>query len=194
MSTQQSSRFRKPALVTGNSVCLRNARVDDAEFILKLRTDERKAKHLSYTPSDLDKQVDWLKRYEASSDQVYFIICDMEGHRLGTVRLYDQRGDSFCWGSWILKDEAPKSSAIESALLVYQFALALGFQRSHFDVRKLNQSVWKFHERFGAVRIGETELDYLYTISKAEILASLGRYRKYLPGQVRVVYEQQMPA
>jgi len=65
------------------------------------------------------------------------------------------------------------SYAIESALLVYHFALGLGFECAHFDVRKANESVWKFHERFGALKSSETELDYFYRISNAAIRQSL---------------------
>jgi len=37
------------------------------------------------------------------------------------VRVYNLQKSSFCWGSWPIKDEAPKSTAIESVLMVYQF-------------------------------------------------------------------------
>lgn len=30
-----------------------------------------------------------------------------------------------------------------------------GLLAAHFDVRKANERVWAFHERFGGVRIGE---------------------------------------
>lgn len=105
------------------------------------------------------------------------------------MRLYDPQGDSFCWGSWILKDGAPSSAAIESALIVYAYAIDhLGFRCSHFDVRKGNESVWRFHERFGARRVGETDLDYFYEIGPDEISAATHRYRKYLPNPIEVEF------
>jgi hypothetical protein len=57
----------------------------------------------------------------------------------------------------------------------------LDFRRSHFDVRKANKSVWRFHERFGAERVAETEKDFLYQISLEAIRKAMSRYRKYLP-------------
>ena len=36
----------------------------------------------------------------------------------------------------------------------------LGFKDAHFDVRKGNERIWQFHERFGARRNAETVLDY----------------------------------
>lgn len=50
---------------------------------------------------------------------------------------------------------------MESALTVYAYAVDhLGFTAAHFDVRRGNERVWKFHERFGAVRVDENEEDY----------------------------------
>ena len=50
--------------------------------------------------------------------------------------------------------------------MVYAYAIDfLGFESAHFYVRKENTTVWKFHERFGAKRIGETHLDYFYHLS-----------------------------
>ena len=51
----------------------------------------------------------------------------------------------------VIREGSPSGYAVESALMVYQFAgaVSLGFTRAHFDVRKGNESVWKFHERFG---------------------------------------------
>jgi hypothetical protein len=97
------------------------------------------------------------------------------------VRLYDQRGDSFCWGSWIKSDGAPSGFGVESALMIYDFALQLGFRRAHFDVRKQNTSVCQFHERFGAVKVDESQEDYFYEMRPEAIARALQQYRKYLP-------------
>jgi len=174
--------------ITGKSIILRNARPDDAEFIVKIRTDAKKGRFISSTSSDVEKQREWLESYLKSTDQAYFVITDIEGNSLGTVRLYDQQGDSFCWGSWVIADSAPSNTAIESALLVYYYGLKLGFSKSHFDVRKGNSSVIKFHERFGAKRTSETELDILFEITKEDIENSLIKYKKYLPENVRVEF------
>ncbi|EOI5817498.1 N-acetyltransferase, partial [Cronobacter dublinensis] len=91
-------------------------------------------------------------------------------------------------GSWVIADSAPSNTAIESALLVYYYGLKLGFSKSHFDVRKGNSSVIKFHERFGAKRTSETELDILFEITKEDIENSLIKYKKYLPENVRVEF------
>ena len=177
----------KATYLLGHRLNFRNASIKDAEFILSLRTDKKKSEHLSQTTNDLDMQVDWLKRYELAVDQAYFIIEDKFGVSLGTVRLYDQVEQSFCWGSWILKEGAPQSAAIESALMVYSYAIDhLGFHAAHFDVRKANENVCRFHERFGAKRMEETEIDFLYQINANEILAARSKYQKFLPESVKI--------
>ncbi len=174
--------LRKVDRIQGRTLVLRNAGVADAAFILGLRTDERKARHLSRTPPSLSEQVAWLERYRCSTGEAYFIIETTGGVPLGTVRLYDAQGDSFCWGSWILKDGAPSSAAIESALMVYAYALdTLGFRCTHFQVQRENERVWAFHERFGAVRVGQDDTEFRYTLSNAAIRASMQRYRRFLP-------------
>ena len=173
--------IRKARRITGKSLVFRDACVDDAEFILSLRTDERKSRHLSSTSPELSRQIEWLNNYAGQGGQAYFVIETLGGERLGTVRLYDAQGDSFCWGSWIIKDGAPGNAAIESALMVYAYAIEhLGFEQAHFEVRKGNESVWRFHERFGAVRFGETDEDYLYRLDKESILSSRKKYQKFL--------------
>jgi RimJ/RimL family protein N-acetyltransferase len=185
-AAQPGNIFVKPRSIIGNKLIFRNAEVDDAEFILSLRTDKNKSKYLSSTSPDIAKQICWIEQYANDASQIYFIIENQEHERVGTVRLYDQKGDSFCWGSWIKKDGAPSGFAIESALIVYHFALYLGFEKSHFDVRKQNVSVCQFHERFGAVMVGQSEHDFYYTINRESIEKALDKFKKFLPDGIIV--------
>jgi len=178
----------KPRTVFGNKLVFRDACIDDAAFILKLRTDSNASRYISKTPPNLQNQVSWLESYSEDKSQIYFIILQKDGDRVGTVRLYDKKGDSFCWGSWIIKDGCPFGFALESALMVYTFALSLGFNQAHFDVRKGNASVWRFHERFGATRIGESADDYFYSIAADAISKSLEKYSGYLPNGIKIDY------
>jgi RimJ/RimL family protein N-acetyltransferase len=179
-------RLRKPASVIGKTLIFRNARTEDAEFILSLRTDQEKSRFLSATSGDVAAQRAWLDGYASRDDQVYFII-EYQNEPIGTVRLYDPQGASFCWGSWILKDSRPRQAALESALMVYAYAVDhMGFSASHFDVRKGNERVWQFHERLDAKRVSETELDYLYVMDLAAIQDARRRLAEYLPDGVSV--------
>jgi len=185
MNSDLTPKISKAKKVLGNKIIFRDATAEDAEFILELRTDSKKSRYLNSTVNDLVQQKQWLKAYAQVKDQAYFIIESINGELLGTVRIYDPQGKSFCWGSWILTKGAPQYAAIESALMVYSYAVdCLGFSAAHFDVRKENESVWRFHERLGARRVGEAEIDYFYEISLGDILAARIKYKKYLPDNV----------
>ncbi|TXK65585.1 GNAT family N-acetyltransferase [Alkalisalibacterium limincola] len=178
--------IRKAARIVGDTLVFRDAKVSDAEFILSLRTDSEKSRFLSVTTKDLGAQRAWLQRYAASEGQAYFII-ECENKPIGTVRLYDAQGKSFCWGSWILIDGRPRRAAMESALMVYAYALRhLGFHECHFSVKAGNEKVVSFHERFGANKIIAVEDDLHFVISNERIRFALQSYPEFLSKSVRV--------
>ena len=169
--------------VRGKSIFLREVVENDAEFILQLRTDPLKGKHLSPTSADLNSQKEFILSYKKSMEDFYFLICDWDWKQLGTVRIYDIKEDSFCWGSWIITKDAPKNAAVESALLLYDFAFfSLHYQSSHFDVRKSNDRVVRFHERFGATLTSEDEMNYYFSFDRSTYLKTREKYAKFLPG------------
>ncbi|MFG6461633.1 GNAT family N-acetyltransferase [Roseateles sp. DXS20W] len=155
------------------SIRMRLVETSDAEFILQLRLNENLNTYLSPVSPNIQQQIEWLESYkkeEAVGKQFYFIIERADGIRCGTVRIYDLKGNSFSWGSWILNENKTRLAAIESALLVYKFGFnALECNQSHFEVMKGNQSVSRFHERMGAERVSEDETFYYYTISKSAV-------------------------
>ena len=179
--------LRKAQRLIGHQLVLRNADARDAAFIVRLRTDAQKKRFISPTSPDVAQQTAWLTRYAHQSDDAYFVAEDFNGHPVGTIRLYDAVDDSFCFGSWIMKDGVPITYAMESVLMVYHYALlTLGFNRSYFAVRKDNRSVWRFMERFGGVRTRETDLDYCYETQRAPVLVSFARHAGFLPDGIQV--------
>jgi len=160
------------------------AQVNDAEFILSLRLDPSLNKYISHVNDNLDQQKAWLRTYkkkQARRSEFYFIIKGPDDIRLGTVRLYDFRSGSFCWGSWIVKPGSPRKTAIESALNVYEFAFySLGFSASHFDVRNDNDKVIKFHQRMGAQIVKSDSLDTYFIFDKERYEKTRGGYVQFL--------------
>jgi RimJ/RimL family protein N-acetyltransferase len=167
--------------ISGNTIDLRLVELDDAEFILRLRLDERLNQHISATETNVETQVEWLRRYKEREQQgreYYFIVEGKDGEPYGTVRLYDFQQDSFCWGSWIMLPGNP-TKAFESAVLAYQCGFEnLGFAKSHFNVDKNNSRVVAFHKRFGAKVVREDETNYYFQASKADFEAAKVRYQK----------------
>jgi RimJ/RimL family protein N-acetyltransferase len=162
------------APINGKNINLRLVNISDAEFILSLRLDARYNTFLSTVTSDLDAQRKWIEEYkreEKEKRQFYFIIETKNSTPCGTVRVYDLRIDSFCWGSWILNQNKPRNAALESAFLIYEFGFNhLGYKKSHFDVMKGNKGVIKFHTKMGAVKISEDEINEYFEISEEAVL------------------------
>ena len=162
---------------------LRLVEIEDAEFILSLRLNEDLNRFISKVDNNIQRQKEWIKAYkerEQRKEEYYFIVESNKGEKLGNVRLYDFSGDSFCWGSWIIKNGSPIFVAIESALLVYEYAFYhLGFSKSHFDVRKVNKKVIAFHKRFGAKITSEDELNYYFNIRREDYERIKNKYTKY---------------
>lgn len=160
--------------LASKTIRMRFVKESDAGFILKLRLDSRYNQFLSSVDPSEVSQREWIKKYkvdEKLKKQFYFIIERLDGTPCGTVRIYDLREDSFCWGSWILNEDKTRYAAIESAFLVYQFGFeVLGYNKSHFDVRKGNHAVVSFHKKMGAKQICETEQDYFFEITKQDVL------------------------
>ncbi len=151
-----------------------------------MRTDTEKSRYLSAVSGELADQQAWLKSYAHDDAQAYFVI-EYQSVPIGTVRLYEPKGESFYWRSWILTKNRPNHAAIESSLMVYAYAVDhLGFQCAHFEVRKGNERVWQFHERFGAKRVSENELEFFYEINRSAIDHSRNHYKRFLPTSVTV--------
>jgi RimJ/RimL family protein N-acetyltransferase len=168
------------------NIKLRFVEEEDAEFILRLRTDPSKNKYLSQTGSDLSDQIKWIHSYksrEKSNSEYYYVICDNDNERLGLVRMYDFKDNkqSFCWGSWILKQNSPVFAGIESAITIYEIGFDIcGFHKSHFDVRKDNIKVLKFHRNFGAKQIGEDDLDFYFDFTSDDYALVRSKYSKFI--------------
>jgi RimJ/RimL family protein N-acetyltransferase len=187
MTAAFTPRITRVSLVRGKHVLLREVQESDAAFILRLRLHPIKGRYLSPVDDDEEKQRAWIRNYQESEGQAYFVICDARLERLGTVRIYDAQGSSFSWGSWILTDAAPTFAAIESALLVYHVATQRwGFQACHFKVHRENINTLGFHTKFGARRIAESDLDVAMSADGPAIEAALLRYRKHLPESVEI--------
>jgi RimJ/RimL family protein N-acetyltransferase len=170
--------------ISGKNINLRTVTPTDAEFIFTLRNNKIQTKYLSSITGSVNDQKNWIINYkerENDKKEFYFIIESKNTEKLGLVRLYDFQENSFCWGSWVIKEQAPMSTAIESALQIYEFAFyQLNFESSHFDVRKNNTKVINFHKRFGAKIISENEIDYFFIFNREAYEKTKLKYKRYL--------------
>jgi RimJ/RimL family protein N-acetyltransferase len=155
----------------GLNVRLRLVDIADAAFILRLRLSPR-GRYLSPVDDDLQKQQDWIRAYklrEAAGDEHYFIINHRAAGDVGTIRVYDLDPPAFYWGSWILNEDAPRTSALESVLVLHEWCFyRLNFIRARCVVRKNNQASLDFNRRLGARIIGEDEQNVFFEMTRDE--------------------------
>lgn len=157
----------------GRNFALRLVDVSDAAFILDLRLSPR-GRFLSPVDNDLGKQEEWIRRYkarEAIGAEYYFIVTHDTAGDVGTVRIYDVDETSFWWGSWIVKEDAPRLAALASACLAYD----IGFTRmrrklARVVIRKGNLKSIHFTRRFGARFTGESDSSVFFEITSDEYL------------------------
>lgn len=147
----------------------------DAPFILSLRTDEKLSRFLHKTDDDLAKQLGWMKAYkerERKGLDYYFIYANADGP-FGLNRIYDIHDDCGTGGSWLCKPGSDVEASIATLLIMRDIMFErMGLQYDLFDVRKGNKHVQKIHKMMGAQPIGETDLDYLFRLSKSDYQAS----------------------
>ncbi len=142
---------------------LRPVTLEDAPFIMELRTDPLLGRFLHETSPRVEDQVAWLERYFSRPDDYYFIVEDADsGEPHGAIGIYDIDRDaaSAQWGRWVLKRGS--MAALESAWLIYdagfsKLRLASLSSRTLLD----NPRVVSFHDSFGASRVGVLEGHFL---------------------------------
>lgn len=150
---------------------VRLANEDDTEFILSLRTDKELAKFIHQTDYDVQKHLDWFKRYrlrEAEGRDYYFIYYK-DDKPIGTNRIYNIFEYYGTIGSWLCSPDNEIEVSMATHFFLHDIIFEeIGLDFTVFDVRKGNKHVWKLHQQTGAKKIGESEIDYYFVTTKTE--------------------------
>lgn len=164
----------------GKGIIIREAEVEDASFILALRLDDDLSLFLGKVDNNLEKQKQYLIENKKKNDDLYFIVEDKKGECFGAARIYNIKAESFTYGSWIMRKDAPHNFGIETYFLISDCAYyVLKCLRAEFDVMKKNDPVVRFHKRMGSKIIGEDELNYYFKQTLAEYEAIRKKYQRY---------------
>lgn len=163
---------------------------DDAEFIVRLRTDPSLGRFIHDTSSDVDLQVEWIHAYkerEAEGLEYYFIFYK-DGKPFGVNRLYHmEREDRFTSGSWICLPGTDMNSVVASSLIPRIIAFEVLGREMEFGVEGChedNKKVIKFNEMVG-LKIKGTRMDakgkyYTFNLLKEDFYKNKQRLEKLL--------------
>lgn len=137
--------------ISGYSFRLRPVSLEDAAFIVEVRTDPQRNRFINLTSADVEKQQQWLKRYFEEPDDYYFIIENQAtGEREGTVGIYglDAKAKRAEWGRWVVRRDS--KSAIPSMLLSFKLAFQqIGLDSLYTHTAAENRNALMALERFG---------------------------------------------
>jgi RimJ/RimL family protein N-acetyltransferase len=133
---------------------LRPVTLEDAPFIVALRTNPHLNRFIHESSEVVEDQVAWLEDYFGRLGDYCFIVEDVDsGESRGTIGLYNVVSDSSEaeWGRWIIQ---PLSmAALESAWLIYEVGFSLlRLERLYCRSIVQNTASVSFHDTFGALR------------------------------------------
>lgn len=126
----------------------------DAEFIVRLRNDEKLGKYIHSSCVDAESQKEWIREYklrEAEGLDYYFIFYK-DGKRVGLNRIYKIHDGIFTTGSWLFDKEASFECSALASVIGREIAFdELGFEfEDAFDgVHIDNKKVIKFNHMMG---------------------------------------------
>jgi RimJ/RimL family protein N-acetyltransferase len=142
---------------------VRPVTLEDAPFIVELRTDPLLNRFLHEISLRVEDQVAWLERYFLRPGDYYFIVEDADsGKPHGAIGIYDvaENAAGAEWGRWILKHGS--MAALESVWLIYEVGFST-LRLASLSSRTLveNPQVVSFHDSFGAARTAVLEDHFL---------------------------------
>ncbi len=156
---------------------LRLVEEEDAEFIIKLRTNPQLGRYIHTTSPDVNNQIEWIREYkkrELVGDEYYFIFFK-DGQPVGLNRLYHIEKDRFTSGSWVFDPGATFESAIASALITRTIAfdflgksLEFGVEGCHVDNKKVIRFNLMIGLKIKGKRVEEKGEYYTFNMTKED--------------------------
>ena len=135
---------------------------NDADFIIKLRTQPHLARFINHTDDDVEKQKEWIRNYKEreKSGIDYYFIYNHNGEPVGLNRLYNIDETSFTFGSWVFLPDVPFVCSAASAIIAREIAfdiLGLKIENEVDGIHVNNKNVYKFSKMIGLEFTGTKE-------------------------------------
>lgn len=121
---------------------VRLVREEDAEFIVKLRTNEHNSRYIHDTVADVAQQEEWLRAYKQreSEGNEYYFVFEANGEPQGVYRIYNRHEEWCVTGSWVFKQDAERNSALKALIITHEIVFdVLGHTYVH-DVDGINEN------------------------------------------------------
>ena len=168
--------------IVGKSVNIRTAEKRDASFVVNLRLNPNRNRHVKAIDPSVPRQEEWIEAKKRQPGDYHMIIETKRGEPLGTIAVYDiddEKG-SFDWGRWVMVENSPPNASIECALLMYNFAFGeLSLECARFETRRGNRGLVSFHKSYEACIDHEDDTYIYYKFCRDQFPKMLKKYKNY---------------
>ena len=133
--------------IDGYSYKIRPVTLDDADFIVSVRLeDKERNKYINAISDDVNEQINWLNSYFEREGDYYFVIENkLTSNKVGLIAIYNIDEGKAEWGRWVIRKGS--LSAIESVYLIYEVAFnVLNLCELYCRTIVDNTSVVSFHD------------------------------------------------
>lgn len=155
---------------TGMGLTIRLVDERDVDYILSIRTNKFLTRFIHQTSDDRETQIEWIRKYKQreSEGREYYFIYLLDGKPVGVNRIYNIFEYYGTIGSWICNPDNEAEISLKTYILMFDMLFdQIKLDITIFDVRKVNKHVWKLHKLLGALSVGESEIDYYFTLDKS---------------------------
>ena len=174
--------------IKGKSINLREVNLDDAEFILSLRQDEKLNKFLKKVDNDIEKQKNYIKNYKNNEQDSYFVIEGKDKEKYGTIRFININKEYFEGASFVVSRKAPYFAGIEAYLLFCDYGF-FGQKKVKLlkNVKKQNIKVYNFYRRTGSTITNEDKEYYYFCCGIETYKKFRERCKRYVLVDIRKI-------
>ena len=138
--------------------------LQDAEFILRLRTDPMKRRYIGKTDDTLDAQIHWIRNYKLRQGQGtdYYFMYSFHDRPAGVNRIYEIKDDHFIHGSWVFGNDVPPFCSLAAAIIAREIAfdsLGLEVEEDTSGIHENNINVLEVSRMLGVEFTGERKCE-----------------------------------
>ena len=121
---------------------VRLVREEDAEFIVKLRTNEQNSRYIHDTVADIVQQKKWLRAYKQREleGKEYYLLFEVNGEPQGVYRIYNRHEEWCVTGSWVFKPNAERNAALKAMISTHEIVFEVLEHKYVHDVDGINEN------------------------------------------------------
>ena len=131
-----------PYFMEHYDIHVRLVMIEDAEFIVRLRTNMLNARFIHDTNTSISAQEEWIRQYKIREEEgkEYYFVFEVNGEPQGVYRIYNRHEDWCVTGSWVFKPDADRNAALKAMIITHEIVFEeLGHEYVH-DVDGIHEN------------------------------------------------------